>query len=208
MHRIILCLGWLGLAGCVESPVPLESGDKVSDPALIGIWKSDLAGDPMVATIRQQANGALVADVQAYWEPGPTAATKRFEIVLAEFGERRYMSVRNPGLAPVYSLARYVFEGQNRFCLLSASSESLVRDLEERKLPGELKEDRHMSHVALNASPEQLRNYFASEGANAFHEQFIMAFERASSDVLPPPRTQQERDRDPPGFNEVRPCKP
>jgi hypothetical protein len=172
MYRIFLSLALLALAGCVESPVPLESGGTVSDPALIGTWKSDLDGDPMVATIRQEANGALVADVQAYWEPGPKAATKHYQIVLAKF------------------------DG------------ALVKDLELKKLPGELKPDRHLSTVELNASSEQLRDYFASHGANAFHEQPLMAFERVSSAVLPPPRTQQDRDRDPPGFNEVAPCRP
>ncbi len=208
MHRIFLSLASLALAGCVESPVPLESGGTVSDPALIGIWKSDLDGDPMVATIRQEANGVLVADVQAYWEPGPKAATKHYQIVLAKFDGQRYMSIKDPQLTPNYAIARYMFKGEDRFCLHAAFSEALVKDLELKKLPGELKPDRHLSTVELNASSEQLRDYFASHGANAFHEQPLMAFERVSSAVLPPPRTQQDRDRDPPGFNEVAPCRP
>ena len=68
--------------------------------------------------------------------------------------------------------------------------------------------DRHMSTVELSASPEQLRSYFQDHGTTAFHDQPLMAFERVSSAVLPPPRTQQERDQDPPGFNEVPTCRP
>jgi len=208
MHRIFISLASLAMAGCVESPVPLESGGEVTDPALIGSWKSDLDGDPMVATIRQEANGALVADVQAYWEPGPKAATKHYQIVLATFDGLHYMSIKDPALPANYAIARYVFEGNNRFCLHAAYSEALVKELELKKLPGELKPDRHLSTVELNASSGQLRDYFASHGADAFHQQPLMAFERVSSAVLPPPRTQQDRDRDPPGFNEVAPCRP
>ena len=208
MLRLFAALVLLPLTGCVESSVPLESGGKVSDPSLIGLWKSDLDGDPMVATIRQETSGELVADLQAYWEPGPRAATKRYEIVLAQFGTHRYMSFRDPGLSPNYSIARYVFEGTDRFCLHAAYSAALVQDLEESRLAGKLKPDRHMSTVELSASSEQLRVYFASHGAAAFHEKPVMAFERVSSAVLPPPRSQEDRDRNAPGFNEVTPCRP
>jgi hypothetical protein len=182
MIRILASFVCLALAGCLESAVPLESGAKVSDPALIGFWKSDLDGDPMVATIRQETNGDLVADVQAYWEPGPKAATKHYQIVLAQFDEHRYMSMRDAKLSPGYSLARYVFEGKDRFCLHAAYSERLARDLEQKVIPGQVKPDRHMPTVELSASSEQLRSYFARRGAGAF--------------------------RDQPGFNEVTPCRP
>lgn len=207
MFRSSVALACLLLAGCVESPVPLESGDKVSDPRLVGTWKTDFDGDPMVATIRQEAGGKLVADVQAYSEPGPKAATTRYEIVLAQFGAQRFMSIREPKLSPGYLLARYVFEGRNRFCLHNVPSEALAKDLEEKKLSAEIVDDRHMPHVKLAASQDQLRRYFATDGARAFHEMPLMAFERAAGAVLPPPRTQQERDRDPSGFNEVAPCR-
>ena len=207
MIRILVALACLSLAACVESAVPLESGGKVSDPALLGVWKTDLDGDPMVATIRKEASGEFVADVQAYWEPGPKAATRHYRIVLAQFGKQRYMSILDAELSPNYSLAGYVFEGKDRFCLHAAYSEALVRDLEGNKLAGKLKPDRHMPTVELSASSEQLRSYFAGHGADAFHENPLMAFERVSSAILPPPRTQEDRDRDAPGFNEVTPCR-
>lgn len=207
MIRIFAVLALLPLTGCVESTVPLESGEKVSDPALIGLWKSDFDGDPMFATIRQETNGGPVADVQAYWEPGPKAATKRYQIVLAQFGEHRYMSILDPGLTPNYSIAHYVFEGKDRFCLHAAFSEALVKDLDGSVLPGKLKPDRHVSTVELSASTEQLRGYFSKHGARAFHDQPLMAFERVSAAVLPPPRTQAERDQDGPGFDKVTPCR-
>ena len=96
----------------------------------------------------------------------------------------------------------------HRFCLHAAYSEALVRDLEGKELPGKLKPDRHVPTVELKASSEQLRSYFASRGAGAVHEQPLMAFERVSSAVLPPPHSQEDRDRDGPGFNEVTPCRP
>jgi hypothetical protein len=207
MIRILAALACLPLAGCVESVVPLESGEKVSDPALIGVWNVDFDGDPMVATIRNGADGHLVADVQAYWEPGPIAATKQFGIVLARFGKHRFMSVRDAALSPNYSLARYVFDGRNRFCLHAVFSKALVEDLERNVLPGKLKPDRHVSTVELGASREQLRGYFGKHGARAFHDQPLMGFERVSEAVLPPPPTQDERDRDEPGFKEVIPCR-
>lgn len=207
MIRIFAALALLPLTGCVESAAPLESGGKISDPALIGLWKTDFDGDPMIATIRQETNGELVADTEAYWEPGPKAATKHFQIVLARFGAHRYMSIRDAGLAPNYSIARYVFEGKDRFCLHVAFSEALVKDLEDGVLPGRLKPDRHVSTVELSASSEQLRGYFSKHGARAFHDQSLMAFERVSAAFLPQPRTQEERDQDEPGFNEVAPCR-
>ncbi len=208
MLRIFAAFALLPLTGCVESSVPLESGSKVSDPALIGLWKSDFYGDPMVATIRQESSGKLVADVQGYFEPGPRAATKHYQIVLAQFGANRYMSIQDPGLTPNYSIARYVFEGKDRFCLHAAYSEALVQDLEGNRLAGKLKPDRHVSTIELSASSEQLRHYFAAHGAAAFNDQPLMAFQRVSSAELPPPRTQEDRDRDPPGFDEITPCRP
>ena len=207
MIRIFAALALLPLAGCVESPVPLESGDKISDPTLIGLWKTDADGDPMIATVRQEPNGELVADVQAYWEPGPKAATKHFQIVLAQFGEHRYISIRDASVTPNYSIARYVFEGRDRFCLHTVPSDALVKDLEGSVVPGKIQPDRHMSTVELSASSEQLRAYFSQHGARAFHDQPLMAFERVSAAVLPRSRTQEERDQDEPGFDEVSPCR-
>jgi hypothetical protein len=162
----------------------------------------------MIATFRQEKNGDLVADLQAYWEPGPKAATKQYQVVLAQFGEHRYMSIRDVGLTPNYSLARYVFEGKDRFCLHAVFSDALIKDLEGGVLPGKLKPDRHVSTVELSASPEQLRGYFSQHGVSAFHDQPLMAFERAPAAVLPQPRTQEEKDKDEPGFDEVTPCRP
>ncbi len=208
MRRIFAALVLLRLTACVESPVPLESGGRISDPTLIGLWKADFDGDPMIATLRQETNGELVADVQAYWEPGPKAATKQFQIVLAQFGEHRYMSIRDRDLTPNYSIARYVFEGKDRFCLHIVPSEALMKDLEGTRLPGKLKPDRHVSTIELSASAEQLRGYFDKHGAGAFHDQPLMAFERVSAAVLPRSRTQEERDQEEPGFDEVAPCRP
>ena len=207
MMRILAVLACLALGGCVQSAAPLDSGGKVTDPRLIGDWKSDLDGDPMIATFREDADGNLVADVQAYWEPGPKAATQRYEIVLARFGEQRYASFRNTKLSPDYALAGYVFQGKDRFCLHAASTEQLAADLETGKLPGKVVPDRHMRTLELSATPEQLRSYFADHGISAFDEQPVMAFERVSSAVLPPPRSRQDRDADSPGFNEVTPCR-
>jgi hypothetical protein len=207
MLRFLAAIGCLALAGCVESPLPLESGGKVSDPRLIGVWKSDLFGDPMVATLRQEGSG-LVAEVQAYSEPGPKAATTRYEIVLAQFGERRYMSIREPKLSPTWLIAGYVFEGKDRWCLHPVPSEALAADLEKKTLPGAVKPDRHMPTVELSATPGQLRKYFAEHGAKAFHENPLLAFEKTSSAVLPPPRTQEDRDRAVPGLEEITPCRP
>jgi hypothetical protein len=208
MLRIFAVLAMLPLTGCVQSAAPLDSGGRITDPALIGQWKTDLDGDPMIATFRQETNGELVADLQAYWEPGPKAATKHFQVVLAQFGEYRYVSVRDVELSPNYLIARYVFEGKDRFCLHTVSSEALIKDLEGGVLPGKLIPDRHISMVQLDASTEQLRGYFSKHGARAFHDQPTMAFERVSAAVLPQPRTQLERDHDEPGFNEVAPCRP
>ena len=207
MIRILSALGCLVLAGCVESPVPLESGGAVSDPRLIGVWKTDLMGDPMVATFRQEGSG-LVAEVQAYSEPGPKAATTRYEIVLSKFGDRRYMSIREPKLAPTWAVAGYVFQGKDRWCLHPAPSEALARDLEKKKLPGAIKPDRHMPHVGLSATSEQLRKYFTDHGATAFHENPLLAFEKTASAVLPPPQTQEDRDREAPGPDGPTPCRP
>ena len=206
MIRIFAALGCLALVGCVESPVPLESGGKVPDTRLIGVWNTDFDGDPMVATIRREG-GALVADVQAYAEAGPKAATTRYEIVLAQFGQQRFMSIRDSKLAPGWAIAAYVFQGKDRWCLHPVFSEALVADLEKRVLPGAVKPDRHMATVELAATSEQLRKYFAEHGARAFHENPLMAFEKAASAVLPPPRTQEERDREEPGFDDVETCK-
>lgn len=207
MIRVLAALALLPLASCVVSTVALKSAGKISDPALIGTWKTDFDGDPMVATVREQANGDLVADLQAYWEPGPKAATQQFQIVLSRFGERRYMSVRDTSVTPNYSIARYVFEGKDRFCLHAVFSETLVKDLEAGVLPGKLTPDRHVSTVELTASSKQLRSYFSQRGASAFHDQPLMAFERVSEAVLPPPPTQEERDKDDHGFEEVAPCR-
>jgi hypothetical protein len=173
----------------------------------MGTWKSDLDGDPMVVTIHRKTNGDLVADVQAYWEPGPKAATMQFQLVLAKFGEQRYMSFRSLEMAPTYAISSYLFQGRNRFCLHAAYSERLIQDLQDKILPGELKPDRHVSNVELSASAEQLRGYFAAHGATAFHEEPLLAFERVKSAILPPPRTQEQRDRDEPGYNAVTPCR-
>jgi hypothetical protein len=208
MIRIFAALGCVMLIGCVESPVPLESGDRVSDPRLIGVWNTDFLGDPMVATIRQEGSG-LVADVLGYFEPGPKAATTRYDIVLAQFGERRYMSIRQPKLSPAWAIAGYVFEGKDRWCLHPVPSEALAADLEKQSLPGAVKPDRHMSTVELSATTEQLRKYFAKHGAKAFHENPLMAFEKTASAVLGPPRTQEDRDRRAPaGFEGPTPCRP
>ena len=206
MIRIFAALGCLALAGCMDSPVPLESGGRVSDPRLIGLWNTDFDGDPMVATIRQEGSG-LVADVLAYSEPGPKAATTRYEIVLAQFGERHYMSIREPKLAPNWAIAGYVFEGKDRWCLHPVPSEALAADL-GKTLPGKVRPDRHLYTVELSATPEQLRKYFAEHGAKAFHENPLMAFEKTVSAVLRPPQTQEDRDRGEPGFDEVTPCRP
>jgi hypothetical protein len=208
MIRIFAALGCVMLAGCVESPVPLESGGKVSDPRLIGVWNADFLGDPMVATLRQEGS-IVVADVQAYSEPGPKAATTRYEIVLAQLGERRFMSIRDPKLSPNWLIAGYVFEGKDRWCLHPVPAESLAADLESKALPGEVVPDRHMPYVKLSATSEQLRKYFGEHGARAFHENPLLAFEKTASAVLPPPRTREDRDREVPGgLEEVTRCRP
>jgi hypothetical protein len=206
--RVAAVLALLPLAGCVQSVAPLESGSKISDPRLTGHWKTNLDGDPMVATVRQEKDGGLIAEVQAYWEPGPKAATRHFQVVLAQFGEYRYASIRDLELSPNYLIARYVFESKDRFCLHVVFSDALVEDLEAGVLPGKLQPDRHLSTVELAASKEQLRGYFEKQGARAFHEKPLMAFERVPAAVLPQPRTQEEKDQDEPGFNEVEPCRP
>jgi hypothetical protein len=209
MLKVLAAIGCLALMGCVESPVPLESGGKVSDPRLIGVWKSDFMGDPVVATFRQEANGSLVADVLAYSEPGPKAATTRYEIVLAQFDERRYMSIREPKLSPTWLIAGYVFEGKDRWCLHPVPSEALATELENKTLPGAVVPDRHMPHAKLSATSEQLRNYFATHGAKVFHENPLMAFGKTASAVLAPPQTQEDRDRRAPaGFDGPTPCRP
>jgi hypothetical protein len=205
MLRILAAIGCLALLGCVESPVPLESGGRVSDPRLIGVWKTDFDGDPMVAIIRPQGSG-LVADVQAYSEPGPKAATTRYEIVLAQFGERRYMSIKDPKLSPTWAIAGYEFEGKDRWCLHPVPSEALAADLESKALPGAIKPDRHLTTVELSATSEQLRKYFAEHGARVFDDHPLMGFGKTASAVLPPPQTQEDRDRGDPGFDEVKPC--
>src|SRR5688572_10334114 len=101
MGRILAALGCLALIGCVQSPVPLDSGGKVSDSRLIGTWKTDFGGDPMVATIRQEGGG-LIVDLLTYSEPGPKAATTRYDIVLAKFDQQRFMSTRDPKLSPTW----------------------------------------------------------------------------------------------------------
>lgn len=206
MIRILAALGCLALIGCVESPVPLESGGKVSDARLIGVWKTDFDGDPMIATIHEEGSG-LVADVQAYSEAGPKAATTRYEIVLSQFGERRYMSIKEPKLAPTWAIAGYVFQGKDRWCLHPVPSEAMASHLENKTLPGAIKADRHLSTVELTATSDQLRKYFAEHGAKAFHENPLMAFEKTASAVLPPP---QEIGEDPgePGFDGPTPCRP
>jgi hypothetical protein len=206
--RILVASACLVLASCVESPVPLESGEKFFDAALIGTWKTDLDGDPSIATIYRQVNGDLVADVQAYWEPGPTASTVRFQLVLARFGEHRYVSFRSADMGPQYALARYIFQNRNRFCLHAAYSERLLADLETKTLPGALKPDRHVSNVELSASAGELRDYFSRHGAVAFHDSPLMAFERVKSAKLPPPRSQEDIDRRAPdGFRDITPCR-
>jgi len=208
MTRVFAVLACLALTSCVQSPVPLESGDKVTDPRLIGTWKSDLDGDPMVATIYREADGDFVADLQAYSEPGPRAATTRYQLVLAKFGEHRYVSIRDPKLAPDYVITRYVFEGGDRFCLHPVPTDKLAEDLERKVLAGRIKPDRHIPTAELGASTEKLREYFAAHSPEALDEHPLLAFERVPAAILPPPQTQEERDRDEPGFNEVTPCRP
>lgn len=187
MIRILAAVACLPLAACVQSAVPLESGGVVSDPALPGIWKAEMQGDPLVATLRQDKEGRLVADVQAYFEPGPRASTQHFEIVLARFGEQRYMSIKDE-ISPGYSLARYVVVNKNRFCIFATFSDALARDLEQKALPGQIKPDAHMSTAELSASAEQLRDYFSKHGTQAFQEvdEAALVFERVAAAVLPP----------------------
>jgi len=188
MTRILAALTCLALTGCVESPVPLESdGGKLSAPELIGLWKFDIDGDPAIATISQDPSGDFKADVIAYWEPGPKIATRHFHIVLARFDKDRYMSIRDLALSPLYSLARYEVESKDRFRLYGAYSEELVEALEKKRLPGELKPDRHMPTVMLNASSEQLRSFFHEAAVDAFDHEAHLVFERTSSTQLPPP---------------------
>ena len=208
MIRLLAALCCLALVGCVDSPVPLESGKKVVDPRLTGLWKTDLDGDPMLATIRTDTNGALVAEMRAYTEPGPEAATTRYEIVLARFGEHRYMSIKDSTMSSHWAIARYVFEGKDRWCLHPVPTEMLATDLEKKALPGAIKPDRHLPTVALSATPDQLRKYFADHGAKVFDDHPLMAFARTTSTVLPPPQTQEDRDRGEPGFAPVTPCRP
>jgi len=206
MDRILAALACMALVGCVESPVPLESGAKVSDPALIGLWKTDLHGDPMIATIRQEKDGRMVADVQGYFEPGPKAATEQYEFVLAHFGEQRYMSIRYVKESPKYRLARYVLVNKDRFCVYGGYSDALLADLEQKILPGAVIPDRHISNVGLTASSEQLRDYFSKHGAKAFHteDEAAMVFQRVTSDVLPPPKGPP----DDPDAVKATPCRP
>jgi hypothetical protein len=206
MFRNLAPLACLALAGCVDSPVPLDSGGPVDDPALAGTWKSDLLGDPMVATLRPEKNGRMIADVLAYSEPGPKAATRHYEIVLARFGDQRYMSIREKDGSPNYSLARYVMVNEDRFCVFGSFSDALAHDLEQKKLAGQVKSDRHMSTVALTASADQLRDYFSKRGARAFNEQdeAALVFQRVASAELPPPK---ETADDPDSFVPTR-CRP
>jgi hypothetical protein len=187
MIRIFAAFTLLALAGCIQSPVPLESGGaKVSDPELIGLWKFNIGGDPAVATIRQDANGDFLADVVAYWEPGPKIATRHFQLILARLGENRYMSIRDTELSPKYFLVRYQIDSKDRFRMYGAYSEELIAALEQKRLPGQLEPDRHMSTVELTASSGQLLAYFREHGASAFHQEGQLAFVRTSSTQLPP----------------------
>jgi hypothetical protein len=206
MIRILVALGCLAFFGCVESPVPLESGGKVSDSRLIGVWKTDFDGDPMVATIRQEGSG-LIAEVQGYSGPGPKPEITRYDIVLAQFGQQRFMSIKDPKLSPTWAIAGYVFEGKDRWCLYPVPSEALAADLEKKVLPGAIKPDRHMPTVELSATPEQLRKYFAEHGATAFHDPPPLAFEKTASAVLPPPQ-EPGQDQGEPGFDGPTPCRP
>jgi hypothetical protein len=208
MLRIFASITCLVLAGCVQSPVPLESGAKVTDAALTGIWKADLHGDPMIATFRQQDDGRLVADVLAYSEPGPTSATHQSEdeIVLARFGGQRYMSIRDKEVSPNYSLARYVVVSKDRFCVFATFSEALAKDLEQKVLAGQVEADRHMSTAVLSASAGQLRDYFGKHGTRAFNveDETALVFQRVSSATLPPPKGLAQ---DPDSFVATR-CRP
>jgi hypothetical protein len=187
MMRILAVFTCLALAGCVHSPVPLESGAaRLSDPALIGYWKFDIDGEPAIATITENADGDVVADVIAYWEPGPKADTRHFQVVLARFDQDRYLSFRDMELSPLYSLARYQFESQDRFRVYGGYSEELIEALKQKRIPGELKPDRHMPTVELSASSRQLRSFFREFGARAFHDESPLVFERVASPVLPP----------------------
>jgi len=190
MTRSFAALICLPLAACVQSPVPLESGARVTDPVLAGTWKSDLQGDPLVATFRQDKDGKLVADVQGYFEPGPRASTQHYEIVLARFGEQRYMSIRDPKISPDYSLARYVVVSKDRFCVFATFSDALANDVEQTVVAGQIKSDRHASSVVLSADAGQLREYFSKHGASAFqeHDEAALVFQRVSSATLPPPK--------------------
>jgi hypothetical protein len=206
MNRILASLAGLALSACVQSPVPLESGAPVADPALMGLWKSDLRGDPMIVTIRQEKDGSLIADVLAYSAPGPTAATERYEIVLARFGDQRYLSFRNPDISPGYFLARYEFVNEHRFCVFATASEALANDLEHKRIPGQVKPDRHASNVELTANGGQLRGYFRQHGAQAFNDvdESALVFQRASSAELPP-RPGPVND---PDAEVITPCRP
>jgi hypothetical protein len=189
MARILASLASLLLTACVQSPIPLESGERVTDAALTGTWKAELHGDPMVATFRQEKDGNLTAEVLAWGEPGPTASTQHYEIVLAKFGTQRYMSIREKGVAPDYSLARYVVVDRDRFCVFATFSDQLSADVERKVLPGRVLQDRHMTAVELAASAGQLRDYFSRQGKRAFNEQdeVALVFQRATSAELPPP---------------------
>jgi hypothetical protein len=206
MFRVLASIACLPLAGCVQSTVPLESGEQVTDPALTGIWKSDVRGDPLVATVHPEKDGRLLADIQSYSGPGPATETQHFEIVLARFGAQRYMSMREIGSSPNYSLARYVVVNRDRFCVFATFSEALAGDIDRKILPGKIQQDRHMATVTLDASAGQLRDYFGSRGAEAFSEEDVVAlvFQRVASDQLPPARTQPD---DPDDFVPTR-CHP
>jgi hypothetical protein len=179
----------IALAGCIQSTAPLESdAAKPSEPTLLGHWKSDLDGDPMVATIRQAKNGDLEADVLANWEPGPKAATKRMQIVLARIGDARYMSIRDLELSPAYYLARYELVGKDHFRLYGMYTEELLDAMKQKRVAGEFREDRHMSTVSLTADSAELRAYFRDHGAKAISDEGYMEFERVESAKLPPPQ--------------------
>jgi hypothetical protein len=170
--RVLVAVGFLLLAACTRSPVPITSpAGSQPDDALIGEWEYTLEDDTESIFIRKGDNGELLVAGETV-EGGPPA--EDFHVIVARIGRLRYVSayiVAPPGEKPYaasYNLLRYELRDSDHFALYGANDDLLMNAINRKLIAGAPYEDRHLPGIELSANPEELRAFIKAHGARIF----------------------------------------
>jgi hypothetical protein len=192
---MLIALGCLQLAACSLSPVPITSaGGKQSDDRLLGLWQYIFEGSAQekiqFVSIEKNDKGDLIS--QALYEDGRPQDEGDSRVVVARLGNERYVSVTHtdPDVRELYALIRYEFSDADHFVLYAPDLEQLKAATDSKLIAGKWVEDRHMSHIQLDASEKELRAFVIAHGKRIFSVK-TLEFERTkqlSGPETTPPR--------------------